>query len=171
MSEILGTDVLVAKLDTFDRAFAEFMEARIGDEMLALQKETAELIPVDEGIGRDTILKPEAIAMTQSKGGRGKSWAFGFLTPAMKKAAFYLFFVEFGTKGYEPKQERSAGVYKNGRRRFQRIKRRIPARRAQPFFRPAVANFLARIRQKRLLANIYAAAVTAAGLTNARVRD
>lgn len=170
MSGVFGVVELNDKLKSFDEYFVEHMNRNIGDEMLALQKEAAELVPVDEGIGRATLLLPEAIRVTDGKAGRNKTWTFGFITAGMKKAAFYLFWVEFGTKAYEKGESRSAGTTKSGRRRFQRLKRRVPARRALPFFRPAVANFLLRMRQQRNVARIFASAAAAAGL-NAKVRD
>jgi HK97 gp10 family phage protein len=72
-------------------------------------------------------------------------WRFGFITEAQKRAAWYWRFVEFGTKGYTPGQQRRAGFDKRGRQKFRKIRRFIPRRVAQPFLRPAIIEMQRRI--------------------------
>lgn len=169
-SRVDGIQALQTRLRSFERDVVRRVDAMLDEEVRRLQQETADLVPVDTGRGRDAILSPEAIRKEPGRGAGGSArWTFGFITRRLRDQAYYLFWVEFGTKAYEPGDQRSSGVDKRGRRRFRRIKRRIPARRAQPFFRPAVAAFMRRMEQRRGLAAVFAAAAEAAGL-NGRVR-
>lgn len=210
-SFVEGAEALNAKLGSFAQAFEAHMDARLDDEVKGLQQMTADLMPVDTGQARDAVLSPKAIRHKPRQGKNGKaSWTFGLALDYLQgRLTYYLFFVEFGTKGYEVGEERVAGVYKRAgtgewhwvstrtrrnearfeyreemredgtmglrarlidRRRYQRMKRSVPARPATPFFRPAVSEFMVRLRQTRAIAKVYAAAVTAAGL-NGSSRD
>jgi len=168
MSGVLGTDELHRKLDTFGLLVRQQIDDRLEDEARAAQTEAADLVPVHTGRGRETILSPDAIKVGRSRDTGGKQVTFGFITKAMRDAAYYLFWVEFGTKGYRAGDERSSGVDKRGRRRFRKMKRNVPARAAQPFFRPAIANMMVRLRRAREFKTIVNAAKAGAGLADKR---
>lgn len=182
MSNIEGLDALKDKLGSFEGHYKSFMNERLEAAVLELQRDTAARVPVDTGQGRDTILMPDAIRR-DGAGTPNPRWTFGFLTDAMKKRAYYLFWVEFGTKAYRKGEKRVAGrtraaagvrprhlleEYGIGQAygravKYKKLRRDVPARPAQPFFRPAAADFMVRLRQTRTLAEIYATAMTAAG--------
>lgn len=160
-----GADVINAKLKGFDETFAQYMDARLEEEVLALQQRTADGVPVHTGESRAAVMSPDAIQRKPRRGGALAQWIFGLAnTRAMAKITYKLFWVEFGTKGYQKGDKRTSGVTRGGRQRTSKIKRNIPARPAQPFFRPAVVEFMVRLRQTRAIAKVYAAAITAAGL-------
>lgn len=207
-----GAEALNEKLKHFSEHFADYMDPRIEAGVQEMQQVAADLVPVDTGQGREGILMPDAIKRQPrtSRTGPVARWTFGLaLSKAQAALTYYLFWREFGTKGYTAGDERSAGVYKragvgnwrwvsakkprdearneyreavreNGSiglqarltdfRRYQKVKVNIPARPATPFFRPAVTEFMVRLRQQRALAKIYAAALTASGL-NGGSRD
>jgi hypothetical protein len=96
---------------------------------------------------------------------------FGFITTAQQKMAYYGFWIEFGTKA------RSAGELLRPQRRDRRSKsgrltkkilrkKAVPARQAQPFFRPAVANLILRLKRARQFSTIVAAAKAGAGMAD-----
>lgn len=166
MSGILGSDELRAKLSTFEVLVRQGVEGMLRAEVEACQKEAADLAPVNTGKLRAALLSKDAIKEGRSRDTGGLQITFGFITTAQRKMAFHGFWVEFGTKAYERGERRDAGVDKHGRKRKRRVRRTIPARRAQPFFRPAVANLLVRLKRARQFATIVAAAKTGAELAD-----
>lgn len=148
---IEGLDDALGNLRTLASALEGNLDGVILEELRRTQREAADLVPVDTGRGRETILLDEAIGQSTDADGR-KVFEFGFRTLNMQRRAFYLFFVEFGT------QARAAGGLINPgvgdrrsrsgrRRRARRRKRSSPARPAQPFFRPAIENLMRRLEQ------------------------
>jgi len=168
MSGVLGTEDLHHKIDTFGMLMRQRIDDKLEDEAKAAQKEAADLVPVHTGRGRDALLMPEAIKVDRSRDTGGKRVTFGFITKAMRDAAFYLFWVEFGTKGYQVGDQRSSGVDKRGRKRFRKMKRHVPARPAQPFFRPAIANLMVRLKRERDFKTIVDAVKAASGFADKR---
>lgn len=166
MSRLEGLDQFRANLKKFEDEVAFGIEAAVLAEVKEMQQEVAGLVPVDEGVGRDTILKPEAIQVTNSPDGPGKRVVFGFITTAMKRAAYYLFWVEFGTKGYAAGDRRVAGKSKQGRVKLKKVKRLVPPRPAQPFWRPAEANLFQRLERRLNLQRLVTAAKRAANLAD-----
>lgn len=163
MSGVLGTEDLHRKFDTFGMLMKQRIDDKLQDEAKAAQKEAAELVPVNTGRGRSAILSPDAIRVDRSPDTGGKRVTFGFITRAMRDAAYYLFWIEFGTKSYQAGDKRSSGVDRRGRQRFRKVKRYVPARPAQPFFRPAVANLMVRLKRQRDFATIVSAVKAASG--------
>jgi hypothetical protein len=166
MSGVLGAEDLQRKLTTFGLLMKQRIDDRLEPEAQTAQKEAADLVPVRTGRGRETILSPDAIKVDRSPDTGGKRVTFGFITKAMQDAAFYLFWVEFGTKGYNAGDQRSAGVDNKGRRRFRKIKTYVPARPAQPFFRPAIANLMVRLKRERDFKTVVDAVKAASGFAD-----
>jgi len=166
MSGIEGIEELKAKLKRFEDAVALSINGDVIAETQAMQKETAELVPVDSGAGREALLDPQSLRVVKSPDGPGVRVLFGLDVPSLAKRAFHLFFVEFGTKGYMKGSERHAGFDKKGRRRWRKIKKPVPPRPAQPFWRPAEANMWRRLETKLNMARIVTAAKRAAGLAD-----
>jgi len=164
--KIEGIDQFKAALKRFEDEVALGIEDAVEAEVKAMQRETADLVPVDEGTGRATLLLPEAIRIEKSPDGPGKRIVFGFITEGMKKAAYYLFWVEFGTKGYARGERRVAGKTKRGLLKFKKVKRDVPPRPAQPFWRPAEANLWRRLETRLNLQRIVTAAKRAASLAD-----
>lgn len=202
MSRIEGLEQLKERLRSFEDTVTESVAAAIEDEVRVMRDEVAQTVPVDTGRGRDALLDPSALRVVKSPSG-GQRVVYGLDSLKLGRQAFHLFFVEFGTKGYEKGQERRAGVRKsNGawhftskkaprddarfeyresvgvdgkirlerrlidRQRWQRMKRFVPARPAQPFWRPAEANLWRRLQRRLDLARIVATARSAAGLAD-----
>lgn len=155
-SFLSGVQSLVARLDAYDAAVKRNM-----DEMVVragaryMQEQIVSRVPVRRGNLRSYLSAAEAVAFKQ--GASGLTATVGFLTPAAKKKTFYAFFVEYGTKGYTAGESRRAGKAKNGRQRFQKLKRSVPARPARPFFRPALAATSQYLKAQRGLAHLRAA--------------
>jgi len=99
----------------------------------AIQSTAIALAPLDTGRLRRALAAKGAIGRRR----KGLEVEFGFRTKSLQKKAFYAPFVEFGTKAYAKGDFRFRGVSDGGRYRKMRVA--VPARRAQPFFRPAVA--------------------------------
>ncbi len=163
-SRLVGGDTFIAKLSALEELVCDGLETDMDEEISATQQEMADNVPVDTGRGRETILKDEARLKIITPSNGSVQWRLGFLTKAMQAAAFHLFWVEFGTKGYQPGEKRNAGFDKRGRRRKKKVKRFVPARPAQPFFRPAASNFIRRVAQKRNWAKLVAGAKEKIGL-------
>lgn len=153
-------------LRKFEDEVALGIESGLEAEVREMQREAADLVPVDEGTGRATLLLPEAIRVEKSPDGPGKRVVFGFITPAMKRAAYYLFWVEFGTKGYAAGDRRVAGKSKSGRTKFTKVKRTVPPRPAQPFWRPAEANLWRRLENRLNMQRLVTAAKRAVSLAD-----
>jgi HK97 gp10 family phage protein len=166
MSYIEGIEELKAKFRRFDDEVAASINSAVIGEAREMQQETAALVPVDTGEGRDALLDDRALRITKSPDGPGIRVLFGLDVPALAKRAFHLFFVEFGTKGYMKGQERHAGFDKKGRRRWRRIKKPVPPRPANPFWRPAEANMWRRLEARLNMARFVAAAKRAAGFAD-----
>jgi len=109
VSYIEGIESLKRDLRSFDDLVALDIEDGVLIEARAMQEETAELVPVDSGQGRDALLDPQALRVVKSPDGIGKRVIFGLDLPVLKKRAFHLFFIEFGTKGYKKGEQRKAG--------------------------------------------------------------
>lgn len=159
--KITGVDLLRQRLKNFEGLASRGIEERLENEVLALQRDTADAVPVETGRARTAIMSPGMIRRTGTPG--RTRWTFGFVDRAIQKLTYYLFWVEFGTKGYERGERRFSGRTAQGTIEKKRLKRRVPPRRAQPFFRPAVARAMARLQRGRELSNVLAAAATAAG--------
>lgn len=166
MSDILGLQQLRQKLTTFEVLTRQGVEDMMRAEVEACKREVLDLVPVDTGQLKEALSSSDAIKESRSRDTGGLALAFGFNTTAQKKMDYYGFWVEFGTKAYDKGARRDAGVDKHGRKRKRRIKRRVPARRAQPFFRPAVANLIVRMKRARQFQAIVAAAKTGAELAD-----
>lgn len=69
---------------------------------------------------------------------KGLEVTFGLRTRGLQKRAFYAPFVEHGTRAYEAGSHRLRGVNRQNEAKYRRMNRRVPARPARPFFRPAV---------------------------------
>jgi len=168
MSGIIGAEALRQKLSTFEVLVRQGVEDMMRAEVEACQREVLDLVPVDSGQLREALAMTDAIKEGRSGSTGGLMLTFGFITSVQKKKGYYGFWVEFGTKAYDKGARRDAGVDKHGRKRKRRIKRRVPARRAQPFFRPAVANLIVRMKRARDFQSIVAAAKTAAAFADKR---
>lgn len=166
MSHIEGIEQFKAKLRNFDAFVVEDVEGSIVAEVKAMQAETVALVPVDEGEGRDALADPAALRIVKSPDGPGKRVVFGLDPNPLRRRAFHLFWVEFGTKGYFKGESRKSGKTKSGRQRWRRIKRMVPARPAQPWWRPAEGNLWRRLQRRLDLARILSAAKTAAGMAD-----
>lgn len=157
MSGIEGADAIGAALIAFGKNCVVNVEDALEADMLATQREAVELCPVHTGKGRDLLASPAALT-SESAGPGQRRWTF-----RVPPEAFYLLFVEFGTKSYEAGDVRSAGKDKRGNKRTAKVKRSRPAHRAYPFFRPAVANLMVRLRRRRGIAKAIGAAKEVAG--------
>jgi len=163
MSGVEGLHTLLSNFATLETEVNRNLDNVLADEVHKMQADAVALMPARTGKGKATLASPEAIKRDKSPDTGGSRFTFGFITPAMKKAAFYLFWVEFGTKGYDVGETRNAGKDKRGKLRKRKAGRRVPARRAQPFFRPAFMMFVRRMDQQRAWQKITDAAKTAAG--------
>lgn len=148
MSRIEGFEQFRSRLKLFEDDVAANVGAACEAEIRAMQIEAADLVPVDTGDGREALLMPEALRVEKSPDGNGKRFVYGFLTDRMKKKGFHLFWVEFGTKGYLAGQRRVTGKSKTGRIKDRKVKRNVPPRPAQPFWRPAEANMWRRLQSR-----------------------
>lgn len=158
MSGISGADLLGAKFKQFTQLVETGIEAVIEDEIHKTQAEAVSLCPVHTGVSRDILAGADAITVTKSKETGGKQWTF-----RVPKAAYKLVWVEFGTKAYEGGAVRARYTDKKGRKQLRIVKRSRPAHRAFPFFRPAVANLIVRMKRARELATVVNAAKATAG--------
>lgn len=166
MSRIEGLEQFRQNLKKFEDEVANGVEQTLEVEVRTMQQEAADLVAVDSGTGRETLLKEEAIRTEQSPDGPGKRIVFGFITDAMKKAAYYLFWVEVGTKGYTAGERRLAGKTKRGRQKFKKVRRNVPPRPAQPFWRPAEANLWRRLETRLNMQRLVALAKRATTLAD-----
>lgn len=166
MSHIEGLDQFFSRLTRFEDDVAATIEGSVEAEVRAMQIEAADLVPVDTGQGREALLDPQTFRVEKSPDGPGKRVIFGLDPKPVARRAFHLFWVEFGTKSASAGTQRVAGVDKKGRRRFRKVKRAVPARPAQPFWRPAEANMFRRLEAKLNFARIVQVAKRAAGLAD-----
>ncbi len=138
MSLVEGLDKVKQKLAKLDQLAAARLDQAVEIGARQMQTDLVSYAPRRTGKLKSLLQSDEALRITRA---RGKLKAqVGFNTPRMKKLGFMYFFVETGTKGYEAGWQRNAGYDKRGRRRYKRVRRNIPARPAQPYFRPALAN-------------------------------
>jgi hypothetical protein len=147
MSAIEGLDAIKAKMSKLERYAAERLSKAVEQGARQMQTDMVSYAAVRRGTLRSLLASGEALRIRQRRGGLEAS--VGFLTARMKKRGFMYFFVETGTKGYEAGWQRNAGKDKRGRKRYQRVRRRIPARPAKPFFRPALANLVRNMQRLR----------------------
>lgn len=166
MSHIEGIDALKAKFTRFEHEVVESVEEILEPEVKRFRDEVVSLVPIDQGDGREALLDPSALRVQKSPDGHGKRIVYGLNVPALARRAFHLFFVEFGTKGYMRRESRKAGKTKSGKQRWRRMKRPVPPRPAQPFWRPAEANLWRRLETRLNLFRILAAAKHAAGFAD-----
>ncbi len=138
MSAVEGLAVVQGKLDRLKAAAQRRLEEAAERGGRQMQTDMVALAPRRTGKLRSLLASDEAMRVVR-KGGEMRV-EVGFRSKRLAKEGFKYFFVETGTKGYVAGQKRSAGYDKRGRKREQRVKRNIPARPAQPFFRPALAN-------------------------------
>ena len=168
MAHVEGLDELLRKFGELPNAVAKGLDDALGAEVLRLQQDAVDLIPERTGNGKAVLARPEAIKHDKSPDTGGSRFTFGFITPALRKAAYYLFWVEFGTKGHPAGEALKPGKTPRGgkgtlSKKVQKRKRAVPARRAQPFFRQAVAMFSRRFAQKKALEQIAEGAKRAVG--------
>lgn len=147
MSHIAGLDTLKAKLASLDEYVGKRLDDAVEEGARQMQQDLVSLAPHRTGKLKSLMASDDALRVRQRAGRRQVS--VGFNTAEMKKAGFMYFFVETGTKGYEAGWQRSAGRDKKGRKRYRRVRRNIPARPAQPFFRPALARLRANMARLR----------------------
>ena len=146
MSVITGASQLGEKFKRFATLVDTGIEGVLESEIKATQAEAVALCPVHTGQNRDILASDEAIVSRKSRETGGTQWTF-----RVPKAAFRLFWVEFGTKAYESGATRATYTDKKGRKQRRIVKKGRPAHRAYPFFRPAVANLLVRMGRARKL--------------------
>ena len=144
MSYIDATGAL-AKIAAWRDALKVGPELLLDVEVGKMQNRAVELVPKRTGNLARILEAPDAVEKKSEQVKNRTRWRFGFLTAEAQRKGFYSVFDEFGTKGYQAGEQRRAGVDKKGRQRVQRVKRTIPARRAQPFMRPAAIEFWKRI--------------------------
>ncbi|MDZ4843864.1 MAG: hypothetical protein SH859_17210 [Hyphomicrobium aestuarii] len=147
MSRIEGLSGIEARLESLGVRITSRVDQWVVDEVVACQAEAVDLCPVHTGKARSLLAAPSAVRRV----GKGASARVVFAAPS---GAYYLKFVEFGTKAYVPGVNRRAGKDKRGKQRFRKVSRGVPARRAYPFFRPAVANMFVRLRRGRNLRTV-----------------
>lgn len=169
MSHIEGIDELLGKLELFGAEVGKLSYEFHDREMVAAQEEAVSLIPVFTGKARETLASPDAL-QRKTDGDKGETqWSFGMVTLAIERAAYYLFFVEFGTKGSQRGELLNPGVRdgrsKSGRlRKAKRRKRSTPARPATPWLRPAQANLFRRLQNLQGLDQLVRSAMRSAKL-------
>lgn len=161
MSGILGLDTAKSAFSAYETAFSEQMEKTVAAEMQQLQKDVVNLVPHRTGRLARWLSHPDAIKREKSKYAHGWRYRFG-LPKQGEREAYYWFWVEFGTKGHSKGENRAAGKDKRGNARVRRVKRDIPARRAQPALRPAFVMLKQRLATGRALAKVHALALAAA---------
>ena len=98
-----------------------------------VQQTAAELVPTDSGDGKRALGSKAAIG----KKSNGFRVEFGLRTKKLLRDVFYLYFIEFGTKG---------GTIKSGPGNG----RTIPPMKAQPFMKPALEKNRKKIRKRRV---------------------
>lgn len=118
--------------DGLDRALAKGANAGFAMCARMMQVEVVKRCPVLTGQMKAAFSSPDAVGKNED----GK-WAFGLLTPELRRAAHYWQYVEYGTKS---KPARVKVTYDRATRRTRR--RKYPAtagRSPHPFFRPGIA--------------------------------
>lgn len=166
MSRIEGLDQFFDKLTRFETDVTTTIDSVIEAEVRTMQVEAADLVPVDQGDGRAALLDPTSLRIVKSPDGDGRRVIYGLDPKPLARRAFHLFFVEFGTKSYQPNEQRHAGFDKKGRRRWRKVETTVPARPAQPFWRPAESNMWRRLERNLNLARIVQIAKRGAGLAD-----
>jgi hypothetical protein len=124
----------------------KIMEAAL-EELAVTQREAAELAPRRTGKLAEHIMRPEAIKHDAAKG----QATLQFVSTD-KGAPWFAFVLEFGRNAYKAGGSRRAGKTRNGKQRFQKMKRNVGAMQATPFMRPAAANFARRMGDIRRVA-------------------
>lgn len=166
MSRIEGIDTFLDGIKRFEDEVAKQIGSAIETEVRAMQVEASELVPVDSGQGKAALLSAEAIEERKSPDGPGKRFVFGFITARLKAQGYYLFWVEFGTKGYAAGERRVAGKSKQGRTKYKKVKTAVAPKPAQPFWRPAEANMWRRLQRRLDMQRLISAAKRAANLAS-----
>jgi HK97 gp10 family phage protein len=147
MKGFVGIDDFVAKLEGMVGGTVEEMRKANLKAAEAIQREVVRRVPVDTGRTRDAFAAQEAIGMS---GETPAAWRFGLLTEDLKRKGYRSNWIEYGTKGYQRGGKRFYKVFdKRGRlrKRYRKIKRDVPARPAQPFFRPGVEAAMPEVKQ------------------------
>lgn len=112
MSHVEGADQLIGKLDSFARSVGQLCYDFHDAEMRTAQEEAVSLIPIDSGESSAALASEEALQRHTDPETGETQWQFGMVTLAIQRAAYYLYFVEFGTKGYMKGDLRKAGKKK-----------------------------------------------------------
>ncbi len=149
MSHVAGLEAVKAKLARLDSLVAKRLDAAVEAGARQMRADMVALAPARTGRLRRLLASDEALGLIR-RGGSLRA-EVGFRTRNLRKQGYVYYFVETGTKGYEAGSRRSAGYDKRGRKRYARIRRTVPARPAQPFFRPALVNLkrnMARLRKE-----------------------
>jgi len=173
MSHVEGTDDVVKALETFGKSMSGLTYELFDSEMVKTQADAVSLIPVHTGKAKAALSTPEALQRDSNKSTGVSIWTFGMTTLAIQKAAYYLFWVEFGTKGHARGELVSPGTADNrsrsGRkRRARRRKRGSPARPAHPWFRPVRDHLFARLQGLQGFEQMVKVAKRAAGFADSR---
>lgn len=106
----------------------------LDDSIRAVQSNAIARAPVDTGRLRRALAAKSALGKKR----RGLQVEYGLRTKALQKKAFYAPFVEYGTRAYEQNAFRVRGAGRDRLGIYRKMKVRVPARPARPFFRPAV---------------------------------
>jgi hypothetical protein len=137
-SRIIGLDKFAAEMNRKVQDADLGMAAANREAALVMQRHVVPKVPVRTGATRDAFADPAAVGLSREfKGG----WRFGLITHALRKKGYKAKWIEFGTKGYSKGEKRSyPRLDKKGRPTIAKTKigREIPARAAQPFFRPGI---------------------------------
>lgn len=158
MSGIFGGESLVAKLERYDEEVFDEVDKMLETRVKRLQQDVVADIPVHSGATRDALSSPDAISIRRDRETRRWTYSFGFLTPALRKKAFYYFWVETGRQSGIKGGYRRAGKDKAGRDRFAKLKRHIPPLRARWIMTSHFIRFSQQMASERNLARCWAAA-------------
>jgi HK97 gp10 family phage protein len=138
---VAGVDSVIARFLEVPEVAHEALGNALEDGLRDIQYSAGDFVAVDTGNGRATLLDPAAVKVDRETL-RGE---FGLITPELRKRAWYLSFVEWGTKAYPAGGKRISGMYR-GRFRFRKVARTVPARPAKPFMKPALDVNIGRLR-------------------------
>lgn len=151
MSFISGAERTLNLMSKLPDELEVELVASIKGNLDQCQVEAVQNVPVHEGNLRDLLASPEALLF--EKRAFGPFGEFGFRTLRLQKKGFYALWVEQGNKAHKRGEISNPGVdgrSKSGRRRTgKRRKRGVPARPAQPFFRPAFERMMERLARAR----------------------
>jgi hypothetical protein len=165
-SRVRGVDRIAARFEGSVSAVELEMAEANRDSVLIIQRHVVAGVPVKTGETGAAFAHESAVGISRKYRG---GWRFGLITRVLKKIGWKAHFIEFGTKGYKVgdkrrwRQRAKAGsqrIGKNGQPigrprknagfiwREREITRNIPARPAQPFFRPGIEAARTEIRAR-----------------------